>query len=512
MREKVNLTRVFLLSFVRSSGSRRRKNSALDLESPLLSLSPIPPLLPAANITLAEAQNALASLPTAIAASVAAAAAAAAAQQASAQPAPSVGLLSSIPGAASGAALLRAEARSSAQSPRIITFCAALDRLLGGGIARGQLTEVCGPPGVGKTQLALQAALDAAIPRAFGGAGGEALIVDSEGSVLPERAAAMAQALSRHLRRVVSRAEAAAEAAAAVARSAQTAEAAAAAAAAAADAAAKCADADASGSASALLSSVRVLRVRDAAELSAAVAALPLLAERHPRLALVAVDSVAFVWRASAWSAGLAAASSSSSSSASAATAAAGAAGAAGAAALSSSSSSSSASSAAQTASRARALASLAASLSSLARERGLAVLLTNQVTTRPAAPADRGASRHRAGRHQPPAASSPPPSVLVPALGDSWGHVPTTRLMLSWASSWPSSTSSSSTSTSSSSSSRQRRVAELVKSPSLPPGRAEFEVTGEGIRGPRSSGGGGGRGGGAAAAATAGAKRPLAA
>ena len=68
--------------------------------------------------------------------------------------------------------------------------------MLGGGISRGSLTEICGPPGVGKTQLAMQAALDAAIPRAFGGAGGEALIIDSEGSVLPERASAMAEALA----------------------------------------------------------------------------------------------------------------------------------------------------------------------------------------------------------------------------------------------------------------------------------------------------------------------------
>ena len=36
---------------------------------------------------------------------------------------------------------------------RIITFCSDLDSILGGGIAQGQLTEFCGVPGVGKTQL-----------------------------------------------------------------------------------------------------------------------------------------------------------------------------------------------------------------------------------------------------------------------------------------------------------------------------------------------------------------------
>lgn len=38
-------------------------------------------------------------------------------------------------------------------SRRIITFCAALDGILGGGVAPRQLTELCGGPGIGKTQL-----------------------------------------------------------------------------------------------------------------------------------------------------------------------------------------------------------------------------------------------------------------------------------------------------------------------------------------------------------------------
>jgi RAD51-like protein 2 len=36
---------------------------------------------------------------------------------------------------------------------RISTASAALDRLLGGGVAPGCVTEFCGVPGVGKTQL-----------------------------------------------------------------------------------------------------------------------------------------------------------------------------------------------------------------------------------------------------------------------------------------------------------------------------------------------------------------------
>lgn len=37
--------------------------------------------------------------------------------------------------------------------PMIITFCDALDEMLGGGIVLGSVTEFCGAPGIGKTQL-----------------------------------------------------------------------------------------------------------------------------------------------------------------------------------------------------------------------------------------------------------------------------------------------------------------------------------------------------------------------
>ena len=36
---------------------------------------------------------------------------------------------------------------------RVITFCADLDMLLDGGVCCGRVTEFCGVPGVGKTQL-----------------------------------------------------------------------------------------------------------------------------------------------------------------------------------------------------------------------------------------------------------------------------------------------------------------------------------------------------------------------
>jgi RecA/RadA recombinase len=38
-------------------------------------------------------------------------------------------------------------------NPSITTYSGNLDNLLGGGIALGAVTEICGMPGMGKTQL-----------------------------------------------------------------------------------------------------------------------------------------------------------------------------------------------------------------------------------------------------------------------------------------------------------------------------------------------------------------------
>lgn len=35
----------------------------------------------------------------------------------------------------------------------VITFCQQLDSILGGGVALSKITEFCGAPGVGKTQI-----------------------------------------------------------------------------------------------------------------------------------------------------------------------------------------------------------------------------------------------------------------------------------------------------------------------------------------------------------------------
>lgn len=80
----------------------------------------------------------------------------------------------------------------------IVTFSAQLDRVLGGGLPVGKTTEVCGVPGVGKTQLCLQLAVDVQLPRCFGGMEGQVVFVDTEGGFLLQRVVDVAAATVRH--------------------------------------------------------------------------------------------------------------------------------------------------------------------------------------------------------------------------------------------------------------------------------------------------------------------------
>lgn len=93
----------------------------------------------------------------------------------------------------------------SAGNQFIVTFCRSIDGLLGGGIALGQVTEIAGLPGTGKTQLALQLCVLARLPQIYGGVQGQTLYIDAEGSFIPERAWSMASALVGHVDATVAR-------------------------------------------------------------------------------------------------------------------------------------------------------------------------------------------------------------------------------------------------------------------------------------------------------------------
>lgn len=70
---------------------------------------------------------------------------------------------------------------------KITTGSKNLDNLLGGGVETKAVTESFGAYGSGKTQLALQLAINAQLDLNEGGANGKVIYIDSEGTFRPER-------------------------------------------------------------------------------------------------------------------------------------------------------------------------------------------------------------------------------------------------------------------------------------------------------------------------------------
>ncbi|KAK6920282.1 DNA recombination and repair protein Rad51-like, C-terminal [Dillenia turbinata] len=77
---------------------------------------------------------------------------------------------------------------------RITTSCKEFDHILGGGISCKEVTEIGGVPGIGKTQIGIQLAVNVQIPVDYGGLGGKAIYIDTEGSFMVERALQIAEA------------------------------------------------------------------------------------------------------------------------------------------------------------------------------------------------------------------------------------------------------------------------------------------------------------------------------
>ena len=59
----------------------------------------------------------------------------------------------------------------------------------------GEVTEICGLVGTGKTQICFQLCLNAQIPKVYGGAEGHALYVDTHGDFSADRITEMAKSL-----------------------------------------------------------------------------------------------------------------------------------------------------------------------------------------------------------------------------------------------------------------------------------------------------------------------------
>ena len=62
-----------------------------------------------------------------------------------------------------------------------------LDRILGGGVETGAITELIGEFGSGKTQICFTLAVTAQQPVDEGGYGGNVCVIDTEGTFMPER-------------------------------------------------------------------------------------------------------------------------------------------------------------------------------------------------------------------------------------------------------------------------------------------------------------------------------------
>lgn len=148
-------------------------------------------------------------------------------------------------------------------STPIITFNQAIDDMLGGGVACGKLTEFCGVPGIGKTQMGIQLAVNVHIPKAFGGSEGECIYIDTEGSFMVERVVEMATALVKHLE-AVSQANEGMQMTLTVEH---------------------------------ILDHIYYFRVHDHIEQIALINTLPLFIESHPNVKLLVIDSITFHFR-----------------------------------------------------------------------------------------------------------------------------------------------------------------------------------------------------------------------
>lgn len=333
------------------------------------------------------------------------------------------------PHAASGTSSDASSGRKGSSSPsgqnnirHIVTFCRSIDALLGGGVALSELTELSGAPGSGKTQLAMQLCIDARLPPAYGGVGGQAVYVDTEGSFSSERCWDMAEALVRHVRRSAERRARNGSAGAGTGGG-----------------NASSSNADASAdlpewfNPASILDGIHVLRVHDLAAQQAAVHNLSALLRSklvsgETPIKAVVIDSVAFHYRSEPSGGG------------------------------------------SSYGGRTKSLTRLAASLADLAREFDVAVLAVNQMTTKVQGGGIGGGGGPLGESSANGGATSSSSSRLTPALGESWSHATTTRLLLTQVKDGESS-------------GGDLRRCRLVKCPHKAAGVADFQVNEYGVR-----------------------------
>ncbi|GAX84288.1 hypothetical protein CEUSTIGMA_g11710.t1 [Chlamydomonas eustigma] len=248
---------------------------------------------------------------------------------------------------------------------RVSTSCYELDRILGGGVMCGEVTEFCGVPGIGKTQLGMQLAVNVQIPTTLGGLRRKPVYIDTEGSFMVERLHDIASASVRgynHKMRALhidpSRAQ--------------------------------------EISVEEILDRIHYFRIHDSAEQVSLVAMLERFLQADPEVGIIIVDSVTFHFRQDFR----------------------------------------------DLAHRTRVLTKMAQDFMAVAERHSIAVVFMNQVTTK----VQEGLE-----------------SRLIPALGDSWGHAASTRVILYWQD--------------------DSRYAHVYKSPCQQAQKAQYLVSTDGVR-----------------------------
>ncbi|KAL8495625.1 hypothetical protein ACS0TY_019662 [Phlomoides rotata] len=247
----------------------------------------------------------------------------------------------------------------------ITTSCSELDEILGGGIHCKEVSEIGGVPGIGKTQLGIQLAVNAQIPAHCGGFGGKAIYIDTEGSFMVERVLQIAEACAQDMLEYNNLLRKESQACRVDKQPKE------------------------------FLDNIFYFRVCTYTEQIAVINFLDKFVSEHKDVKVVIIDSITFHFRQDFEDMAL----------------------------------------------RTRLLSGMALKLMKLAKKFNLAVVVLNQVTT-----------KYTEGSFQ-----------LTLALGDSWSHAATNRIILYW--------------------NGNERYAYIDKSPSLPSASAPYAVTRRGIR-----------------------------
>ncbi|CAD6996195.1 unnamed protein product [Ceratitis capitata] len=93
--------------------------------------------------------------------------------------------------------------RQEIETPRIVTLCKELDDKLGGGIAAGFITEFCGGPGCGKTQMCFQLCINVQFPKCIGGLQSKAIYLDTNQDFSPTRILELAVSTEKRFQRLL---------------------------------------------------------------------------------------------------------------------------------------------------------------------------------------------------------------------------------------------------------------------------------------------------------------------